>query len=92
VRRLCPACAREKGVPEGCEQCARAGYQGRLLLAELLKLDEPLRQAILARSDTATLEAAVSRLGRQTLRQAAGQAVADRLTTSFEIERVLGPG
>jgi type II secretory ATPase GspE/PulE/Tfp pilus assembly ATPase PilB-like protein len=76
----------------GCERCARTGYQGRLLLAELLKLDEPLRQAILARSDTATLEAAASHSGRQTLRQAAAQAVADGLTTSSEIERVLGPG
>jgi type II secretory ATPase GspE/PulE/Tfp pilus assembly ATPase PilB-like protein len=67
VRRLCPACAGEKGVPEGCERCAKTGYQGRLLLAEMLTLDAPLRQAILARSDTATLEAAADRSGRQSL-------------------------
>jgi type II secretory ATPase GspE/PulE/Tfp pilus assembly ATPase PilB-like protein len=92
VRRLCAACAGEKGVPVGCDRCARTGYQGRLLLAELLRLDETLRQAILARSDTATLEAATSLLGRQTLRQAAVHAVSEGVTTSSEIERVLGPG
>ena len=61
------------------------------LLAELLTLDPPLRQAILARSDTTTLEALANRPGRQTLREAAAQAVGDGLTTAEEIERVLGP-
>lgn len=87
VRRRCPACA-----ARGCDQCAGTGYRGRLLLAELLTLDAPLRQAILARSDTATLEAVANRPGRQTLRAAAARAVADGLTTPHEIERVLGPG
>jgi type II secretory ATPase GspE/PulE/Tfp pilus assembly ATPase PilB-like protein len=86
VRRTCPACS---AAPGGCDRCARTGYRGRLLLAELLTLDAPLRQAVLARSDTTTLQAVAS---RRTLRQAAEQAVADGLTTSAEIERVLGPG
>jgi type II secretory ATPase GspE/PulE/Tfp pilus assembly ATPase PilB-like protein len=89
VRRLCPDCS---GRLAGCDRCARTGYRGRLLLAELLTFDDPLRQAILARSDTATLEAVARRPGRRTLREAAGQAVADGLTTHQEIERVLGPG
>jgi type II secretory ATPase GspE/PulE/Tfp pilus assembly ATPase PilB-like protein len=87
VRRLCPACS-----VAGCEHCARTGYRGRLLLAELLALDAPLRQAILSRSDTAQLEVVVARSGRPTLRAAAGKAVAAGLTTPAEIERVLGPG
>jgi type II secretory ATPase GspE/PulE/Tfp pilus assembly ATPase PilB-like protein len=85
VRRRCPACA------AGCERCAGTGYRGRLLLAELLTLDAPLRQAVLARSDTAALEAVAGRPGRRTLRDAAARAVADGLTTPEEIERVLGP-
>jgi type II secretory ATPase GspE/PulE/Tfp pilus assembly ATPase PilB-like protein len=87
LRRLCPACG-----AGGCERCAGTGYKGRLLVAELLTLDAPLRQAILARSDTAMLEAVAGRRERQTLRAAAGRAVADGLTTPHEIERVLGPG
>lgn len=86
VRRRCAACS-----AAGCAQCGGTGYGGRLLLAELLTLDAPLRQAILARSDTTTLEEVVSRPGRQTLREAARRAVADGRTTAQEIERVLGP-
>jgi type II secretory ATPase GspE/PulE/Tfp pilus assembly ATPase PilB-like protein len=89
VRRLCPAC---HGPPAGCDACAGTGYKGRLLLAELLTLDAPLRQAILARSDTATLEAVAGRSGRRALRAAAADAVAAGRTTPAEIERVLGPG
>jgi type II secretory ATPase GspE/PulE/Tfp pilus assembly ATPase PilB-like protein len=86
VRRACATCS-----AVGCGECAGTGYRGRLLLAELLTLDAPLRQAVLARSDTVALEVAADRPGRQTLRQAAEKAVADGLTTAQEIERVLGP-
>jgi type II secretory ATPase GspE/PulE/Tfp pilus assembly ATPase PilB-like protein len=87
VRRACDACRR----PDGCERCAGTGYRGRLLLAELLTLGAPLRQAILNKSDTAALEAAAGGPGRRTIRDAAEQAVAAGLTTPEEIERVLGP-
>jgi type II secretory ATPase GspE/PulE/Tfp pilus assembly ATPase PilB-like protein len=87
VRRLCPSCRR----PTGCDQCAATGYRGRVLLAELLTFDESLRRAVLARSDTITLEEAARRPGRQMLWATAAQAVADGLTTAHEVERVLGP-
>ncbi|MBM4071971.1 MAG: type II/IV secretion system protein [Planctomycetes bacterium] len=86
VRRLCPACRQA-----GCSQCAGTGYQGRMLLGELLTLEPPLREAILAHSDTATLEATASKLGEPTLRDMAEQAARDGLTSHEEIERVLGP-
>ncbi len=92
LRRLCPTCSAASATPAGCDACARTGYRGRLLLAELLTLDEPLRQAILARSDTARLEAVADRPGRRTLRAGAAEAVAAGLTTPAEVERVLGPG
>jgi type II secretory ATPase GspE/PulE/Tfp pilus assembly ATPase PilB-like protein len=95
VRRLCPNCCRQAGDPNlraiGCDACGQTGYRGRLLLAELLTLDESLRQAVLARSDTAALDAAANRTGRQTMATAAAQALAAGLTTIPEIERVLGP-
>jgi type II secretory ATPase GspE/PulE/Tfp pilus assembly ATPase PilB-like protein len=98
VRRLCSDCRRPpeddrrvwKAV--GCERCGGTGYRGRLLVAELLTLDTPLRQAILVRSDTSALEAAVTEPGRKTLRSAAQEAVTGGLTTPHEVERVLGPG
>jgi type II secretory ATPase GspE/PulE/Tfp pilus assembly ATPase PilB-like protein len=91
VRRRCEACRRPDGEAAGCARCAGTGYRGRVLLAELLTLDAPLRQTILARSDTTALEAAAARSGRRTIWDAAAQAVADGLTTPLEVERVLGP-
>ncbi len=91
VRRLCPACFSSSAGPVGCEQCAQTGYRGRLLLAELLTLDAALRHVILARSDTAQLEAVANQSGRRTLRAAGALAVAAGLTTPTEIARVLGP-
>jgi type II secretory ATPase GspE/PulE/Tfp pilus assembly ATPase PilB-like protein len=96
VRRLCQHCRRPSDdaggwQAVGCPACAGAGYQGRMLLAELLTLDGLLRQAILNRSDTVGLEAAAHRPGRQTVWSAADAAVAQGLTTPLEIERVLGP-
>jgi type II secretory ATPase GspE/PulE/Tfp pilus assembly ATPase PilB-like protein len=94
VRRLCMACREPADAhwrAGGCDACLGTGYQGRLLLAELLTLDGPLRQAILACSDTATLEASAQPAERMTIWTAADQAVADGRTTPAEIERVLGP-
>jgi type II secretory ATPase GspE/PulE/Tfp pilus assembly ATPase PilB-like protein len=99
VRRLCPNClpsaaaagAARSAEPAGCEACAGTGYRGRLLLAELLTLTTPLRHAILAKSDTTQLEAAVKEPGRRTIWAVADDAVANGWTTIQEVERVLGP-
>jgi type II secretory ATPase GspE/PulE/Tfp pilus assembly ATPase PilB-like protein len=92
VRRLCKVCRAVPSAMPSCQRCAGTGYRGRLLLAEWLTLDAPLRQGIVARSDTLELENIASRSERPTLRQAAEQAVAAGHTTRQEIERVLGPG
>src|SRR5262249_13398021 len=66
--RLCHACRRdaESGwTAASCEHCAGTGYRGRVLVAELLRLDDAMRRAILDRSDTRTLEAAAARGMRQ---------------------------
>jgi type II secretory ATPase GspE/PulE/Tfp pilus assembly ATPase PilB-like protein len=86
VRRVCPGCC-----GTGCAACSGTGYHGRLLLAELVLIDAPLRKAILARADTTELEAAVAASGRATLRDAAAAAVIQGTTTTLEIARVLGP-
>jgi type II secretory ATPase GspE/PulE/Tfp pilus assembly ATPase PilB-like protein len=94
VRCLCDACRRPAGgrwEAAGCNACLGTGYRGRLLLAELLTLNGPLRQAVLDKADTATLEAAARPSGRANIWTAAERAVADGLTTAQEIERVLGP-
>jgi type II secretory ATPase GspE/PulE/Tfp pilus assembly ATPase PilB-like protein len=74
-----------------CHQCSGTGYHGRLLLAELLTVDDRLRRAILAKSDTTTLEGAAATSGQLGIWSAADSTVAAALTTPEEIERVLGP-
>jgi type II secretory ATPase GspE/PulE/Tfp pilus assembly ATPase PilB-like protein len=107
LRRVCDSCRQpgftdnpfpqrgainSGGVTRGaCDRCAGTGYRGRILVAELLKLDGPLRQAVLARSDITALEGAMNQVGRKTIWSEAQQAVAKGLTTTGEIERVLGP-
>lgn len=93
VRKLCESCRQpaEGRAPAsqavGCERCGGTGYRGRVLLAELLTPNDALRHAILARADTAALEAAADHPGRETIWTAAASAP----TTPQEIERVLGP-
>jgi general secretion pathway protein E len=94
VRRLCQACRRQtEGGWEapGCESCFGTGYHGRMLLAELVRIDEPLRQAILARADTSTLDRCVAKSGRPTIWSYAERALEQGWTTEQEIMRVLGP-
>jgi type II secretory ATPase GspE/PulE/Tfp pilus assembly ATPase PilB-like protein len=94
LRRLCPACRRQTSHGwdiGGCERCLGTGYHGRMLLAELVTIDGPLRQAILDHADTLTLERCAHSSGRPTLWSTAQEAVTQGHTTQREVTRVLGP-
>ena len=104
VRRLC-ACAERApdeesrlGLPVqqawravGCASCFQTGYQGRLILAELL-LATPteLGRAILSRNDAPQLEQLAAQSGMVTLGQRACAAVEAGWTSPAEVRRVLG--
>jgi len=92
VRQLCEACRTQ--LPEGawgatgCEACRGIGYRGRVLLAEAVGVDGPLREAVLARSDVGALEAAVG--GGERLIDSARRRLAEGLVDELELTRVLG--
>jgi type II secretory ATPase GspE/PulE/Tfp pilus assembly ATPase PilB-like protein len=88
VRRLCDEC---RNPAVGCAACGGTGFRGRFLIAELLTINAEFRNAILAKSDDAALEAIATTGGWQTIRDAATDAVAAGRTTADEILRVLGP-
>lgn len=106
LRRLCRDCTRpsspagrqtEKDSSKttsweavGCERCFGTGYRGRKLIAEVLVIDETVRQAILDRSDTSELERRVSAQGYRSLRLAATDALASAQVSVEEVRRVLG--
>lgn len=104
VRRLC-FCARpcndpaetcglpveEFYLPTGCEKCAGTGFAGRLALVEFLTLDSSeVARAILAKSDSRTLESKAVEAGMITRLQRGIEAVRSGLTCPSEIRRAFG--
>lgn len=78
-------------VAVGCSKCAATGYQGRMLLAELLRPDgAEVGRAILERRDANAIQAAAVRSGFGAISQRALAAVAEGQTSPLEVRRVLG--
>ena len=72
----------------GCGNCRGTGYRGRKAIAELLALDDELREMIIAREPLRRLKEAGRARGMKSLREAALAAVARGETTLEEINRV----
>jgi general secretion pathway protein E len=83
LRQICSSC---RGA--GCPVCRDTGYRGRRAVAELLVLDDELRDLIAGRAPMARIKQAARDRGLQPLRAAAEQAVAAGWTTQEELERV----
>ena len=98
VRLLCESCAQPE--PDvggdaplqrhavGCPVCRGTGYRGRRAVAELLRLDDELRDLIAERAPMSRLKAAARERGMRPLRDAALDGVREGWTTSEEVERV----
>jgi len=74
----------------GCGHCRGVGYKGRKAVAEVLVLDDTLREMIVAQATISALKERAALAGLQPLREAALQAVAQGETTLEEIIRVAG--
>ena len=73
---------------KGCGHCRGTGYRGRKAVAELLILNDELREMIVAREPIRKLKEAAKRSGMRTIRESALEAVSNGLTTLQEINRV----
>jgi general secretion pathway protein E len=73
---------------EGCGHCRGSGYRGRRAVAELLKLDDGLRDLIAARAPMSQIKEAARARGMKPLRAMALEAVCRGVTTFEELERV----
>ena len=73
---------------KGCGHCRGTGYRGRKAVAELLILNDELREMIVAREPIRKLKEAAKRSGMRTMREAAIEAAANGQTTLQEINRV----
>ena len=72
----------------GCQQCLRTGYRGRKAIAEVLLLDDELRDLIIARAPLRQLKDTARRRGFASLREAGLHLVREGLTTLQELNRV----
>jgi general secretion pathway protein E len=75
-------------VGKGCRECRGAGYKGRMAIAELMILNDELRELITGRAPVRKLREAAQRSGTRLLRDAAYDAVRRGQTTLQEIDRV----
>lgn len=73
---------------KGCGHCRGTGYKGRKAVAELLILNDELREMIVAREPIRKLKEAAKRSGMTTIRESAIAAVGNGITTLQEINRV----
>ncbi|KPF49484.1 general secretion pathway protein GspE [beta proteobacterium AAP51] len=76
----------------GCAHCRHTGYRGRLAVAEVLVLDDELRDLIAARAPMQRIKQAASANGMQRLHRAGLALVATGATTFEELERVVADG
>ncbi|WAB90357.1 GspE/PulE family protein [Pseudomonas citronellolis] len=72
----------------GCGQCRGSGYRGRTAIAELLRLDDDLRQMIVERQPISRIRELACSRGLRLLRASALELVREGRTTLEEINRV----
>jgi general secretion pathway protein E len=72
----------------GCGDCRGTGYSKRRAIAEILILNEEIRELIVDKQPVRLIKEAARRNGTRSLREAALELVKDGLTTLEEIKRV----
>ena len=85
IRKICKSC---KG--SGCAGCSRTGYSGRTAVAEIIAVDEKLRNIIAAGGDTVQLKTYLAETNFKTLFDDAEEKLKAGITAAEEIRRELG--
>lgn len=75
-------------VGRGCGHCRGSGYKGRQAIAEMMLLNDEIRELIVARSPIRQVKEAAGRAGVRNLRDSALDMVRRGVTTLEEINRV----
>lgn len=75
-------------IGRGCRECRGSGFKGRKAIAELMILNDELRELITARASIRLIKDAARQSGTRFLREAAISAVRNGETTLQEINRV----
>jgi len=71
--------------PVGCEDCSGTGYRGRVAIAEILIIDDPVRREILNKSDAGQVTRVAQSRGMRTLREDGARMVLSGVTSLEEV-------
>jgi general secretion pathway protein E len=74
--------------PVGCQECANIGYQGRVMIVELLTMTEAIRSLIMKGADSAVLNKKAIEEGMMTIYDDGLLKVLAGMTTFAEVVRV----
>lgn len=91
VRKLCPHCKEKKEegyVAHGCKHC-RHGYMGQTVVAEILCIDETIRD-LMTQGNIVALKQYIKQSKHPAMQDDAKRLVALGITSQEEIQRVLG--
>jgi type II secretory ATPase GspE/PulE/Tfp pilus assembly ATPase PilB-like protein len=72
----------------GCDECRSTGYQGRIGTFEILRVDEPIKEAILAHTGLDIIRSAARSRGMRTLAEDGLEKARRGVTTIEELNRV----
>jgi type II secretory ATPase GspE/PulE/Tfp pilus assembly ATPase PilB-like protein len=75
---------------EGCEKCNGVGYTGRIVIGELLIIDDELKELIFADVPVTAIQSAAVRKGMVTIKEDGLKKVARGITSVEELLRVTG--
>lgn len=71
--------------PQGCNKCRSSGYRGRMVIAEIFKIDDEVRSMVNQRLTTPQLRKRARELGMRTLREDGVRKVLAGATTAEEV-------
>jgi general secretion pathway protein E len=73
---------------KGCAECSGTGYRGRMVVHELMLIDDDIRGLIMEKADSTVIKRAAQAKGMVTLRQNGIQRVLEGVTTAIELASV----
>ena len=74
---------------QGCDKCSKTGYIGRMVIGEMVTIDEELEALILNKAPMAKLVEAARKKGFTTMKENGFKKVAEHHTTVEEVHRVI---
>ena len=74
----------------GCTLCRHTGYKGRLVIAEVHKVDDKLRDMVTLNAPVSQLRDHIIQAGVLSLGEQGARLIVDGMTTTDEVKRVVG--